>query len=329
MNHRTPLFNRRWLHILAASLFLLSWSAFASAQQALAQESTTSTAYREASVDGVRIFYREAGRKSAPHVLLLHGFGASSAMFRELIPLLAAQYHVVAPDLPGFGMTEVPSSRNYPYSFDSITKTVAAFTDHVGLDRYSVYLFDYGAPTGFRLALANPERIQAIITQNGNAYEEGLSKAWAPIQAYWKEPSVANRNALRGLLTLETTKWQYTEGVPNKEIVSPDGITAAQLAMDRPGNADIQLDLFRDYASNVALYPQFQAYFRRHQPPLLAVWGKNDPFFVPAGATAFKRDLPKAEVHLLDSGHFALETHPHEIARHILRFLAQVHAPSR
>ncbi|WP_047197936.1 alpha/beta fold hydrolase [Caldimonas brevitalea] len=272
----------------------------------------------------MRIFYREAGPTNAPHVLLLHGFGASSAMFRDLIPQLATRYHVIAPDLPGFGLTEVPAARRYRYSFASIAQTMAAFTEVVGLKRYSVYVFDYGAPTGFRMALKNPERITAIISQNGNAYEEGLSKAWAPIQAYWKEPSAANRNALRPLMTFEMTKWQYLEGVKDKSKVSPDGYTLAQVALDRPGNIEVQLDLFGDYQSNVDLYPRFQAYFRDRKPPLLAVWGRNDPFFLAAGAEAYKRDNANAEVHFYDTGHFALETHAQEIGAEVLRFLDRV-----
>ena len=284
------------------------------------------TTYGFSEVDGVRVFYRQAGPADAPVVLLLHGFGASSAMFRDLIPMLATRYRVIAPDLPGFGLTEVPVERNYRYSFSTIADTMAAFTDNLNLKRYSVYVFDYGAPTGFRLALRNPERITAIISQNGNAYVEGLSKRWSPIQAYWKDPSLANRNALRPFMTVETTKWQYLEGVPDKSTVSPDGWMLAQVAMDRPGNAEIQLDLFGDYKSNVALYPEFQSYFRAKKPPLLAVWGKNDPFFLPAGAEAFKRDNPNAEVHFYDTGHFALETNSDDIGREILRFLDRVAA---
>lgn len=283
---------------------------------------TQTVRYRTAEVDGIRVFYREAGPADGPVILLLHGFPSSSHMFRNLIPALASRYRVIAPDLPGFGETQVPEGRNYRYSFDSLAATMAAFTDAIGLNRYAIYVFDYGAPVGLRLALRNPERIAAIISQNGNAYVEGLSKDWSPIQAYWRDPSDANRQALRGFLKLETTRWQYTQGVSDPSLVSPDGWRMDQQALDRPGNAEIQLDLFGDYKSNVALYPQFQQYFRDRKPPLLAVWGKNDPFFVPAGAEAFRRDNPNAVVKFVDSGHFALETHAGEIGTEILQFLS-------
>ena len=285
--------------------------------------------YRTLEVDGVKIFYREAGLAGAPNVLLLHGFGASSAMFRQLIPLLSSQYHVVAPDLPGFGLTEVPESRKYKYSFASIANTMGLFTDKLKFDRYAVYVFDYGAPTGYRLALRNPERITAIISQNGNAYIEGLSKGWAPIQAYWKDPSEKNRNALKSFMKIDTTKWQYFEGVPDKSLVSPDGYIAAQYSMDRAGNESAQLDLFGDYQSNVALYPKFQAFFKKRHPPLLAVWGKNDPFFLPEGAEAYRRDNPNAEIHFYDSGHFVLESNGEEIGREVLSFLLKNMSPNR
>lgn len=281
--------------------------------------------YRYAEVDGVRVFYREAGPADGPQVLLLMGFGGSSYMFRDLIPKLATKYHVIAPDLPGFGLTEVPAARNYRYRFENIAATMEAFTEAVKFNRYAVYVFDYGAPTGYRLALRHPERVAAIISQNGNAYEEGLSKGWTPIQAYWKDPSDANRNALRGFMKLETTRWQYEEGTRDKSRVSPDAIMLAQQAMDAPGNVDAQLDLFGDYKSNVALYPKFHEYFRANKPPLLAVWGKNDPFFLPVGAEAYKRDNPNAEVHFVDGGHFALESNGDEIAAYILDFLGRVH----
>jgi pimeloyl-ACP methyl ester carboxylesterase len=288
--------------------------------------------YLRVQVDGVSMFYREAGDPAAPTILLLHGFPSSSHMFRDLIPRLADRYHVVAPDLPGFGFTEVPASTKYVYNFENLAKTVDAFTKILGLNRYAIYVFDYGAPVGFRLALAHPGRITAIISQNGNAYEEGLSEGWNPIQNYWKEPTATNRAALRGFLKPETTKWQYVYGVAEEARVAPESYTLDSALLARPGNDDIQLDLFLDYASNVALYPQFQAYFRAKQPPLLAVWGKNDPFFLPPGAEAFKRDDRNADVRFYDTGHFALETHAAEIAGDIREFLARTlpeHVPAK
>jgi pimeloyl-ACP methyl ester carboxylesterase len=288
--------------------------------------------YLRVQVDGVSMFYREAGDPAAPTILLLHGFPSSSHMFRDLIPRLADRYHVVAPDLPGFGFTEVPVSMKYVYNFENLAKTIDAFTNVLGLNRYAIYVFDYGAPVGFRLALAHPERITAIISQNGNAYEEGLSDGWNPIQNYWKEPTAANRAALRGFLMPETTKWQYLHGVAKEARVAPESYTLDSALLARPGNDEIQLDLFLDYASNVALYPQFQAYFRTKQPPLLATWGRNDPFFLPPGAEAFKRDDRNADVRFYDTGHFALETHAAEIAADIREFLARMlpkHAPAK
>lgn len=281
------------------------------------------TTLHRVQADGVNIFYREAGPIDAPVVLLLHGFPTSSFQYRELIPRLADKYRVIAPDLPGFGFTEVPDERNYKYSFDSLAKTVLAFTDALELKRYALYVFDYGAPTGLRLALAHPERVTAIVSQNGNAYEEGLGDAWAPIQQYWRDPTSENREALRPVLTLEGIRWQYIHGVPDSDTVAPEGYTLDAALMERPGNADIQLDLFLDYANNVKLYPAFQEYFRRSKPPLLAIWGRNDPFFIPPGAEAFKRDLPDASVQLLNAGHFALETHVEEISVAMRQFLAK------
>ena len=270
--------------------------------------------HRTVSVDGLRVFYREAGDPKAPAVLLLHGFPTSSHMFRDLIPELARRYRVIAPDLPGFGYSDAPSRADFTYSFEAIANVIDSFTTAVGLERFAIYVFDYGAPIGFRLATRHPEKITAVISQNGNAYLEGLSEGWNPIQAYWREPSDENRAALRGFLKPETTQWQYTHGEPDLERLSPDAWTLASAFLARPGNDEIQLDLFGDYQSNVALYPAFQAYLRKHRPPLLAVWGKNDPFFLPAGAEAFKRDIPSATVRFFDTGHFALETHAAEIA---------------
>lgn len=278
----------------------------------------TSISYRTATVDGTKVFYREAGSPGAAKLLLLHGFPSSSHMFRDLIPLLADRYHIVAPDLPGFGQSDKPARGN---SFDSIAETIDRFTEIVGFDRYAVYVFDYGAPTGFRLAAKHPERITAIISQNGNAYEEGLSEGWNPIQAYWRDASEENRNALRALLKPEATVWQYTHGVSDVTKVSPDGYSLDNFYLARPDAEEVQLDLFGDYKNNVALYPAFQTYFRTHKPRVLAVWGKNDPFFLPPGAEAFRRDIPDAVVKFFDTGHFALETHAAEIAAEIRDFL--------
>ena len=279
------------------------------------------THYRTAIVDGHKVFYREAGDPEAPSLLLLHGFPTSSHMFRGLIPLLADRYHVVAPDLLGFGFSDAPGRTQFKYTFDNLTKIVDAFTEAIGLKRYAIYVFDYGAPIGFRLALAHPERVTAIISQNGNAYEEGLSQGWNPIQKYWNEPTDANRAALREFLKPEATRLQYVFGVPDGTQVAPESYTLDSALLARPGNDEIQLDLFLDYASNVALYPKFQEYFRTKRPPLLAVWGKNDPFFLPPGAEAFQRDDVNAELHFYDTGHFALETHAHEIGAAVRKFL--------
>jgi pimeloyl-ACP methyl ester carboxylesterase len=280
-------------------------------------------AYRSADVDGVTVFYREAGPAHAPALVLLHGFPSSSHQFRELIPLLADRFHLVAPDLPGFGKSDMPARGDFGYTFEHLAGVIDRWTQVLGLDRFALYVFDYGAPVGFRIASRHPERVTAIISQNGNAYEEGLSDAWTPIKAYWKEPSPANREAIRVMLDPQTTVWQYTHGVPDPTRVSPDGYGLDNYYLARGGADEIQLDLFLDYASNVALYPEFQEYFRASRPPLLAVWGKNDPFFLPAGAAAFKRDIPGAEVRFLDTGHFALETHVEEIAGAIGEFLTR------
>jgi len=280
------------------------------------------TSHHFVEADGVRVFYREAGSPDAPVVLLLHGFPTSSFQYRELIPRLADRYRVIAPDLPGFGFTEVPQARGYAYTFESLARTIFAFTEALKLKRYAMYVFDYGAPTGFRLALMAPERVAAIVSQNGNAYEEGLGDAWQPIQRYWREPTLEHRNAIRGALTAEGMRHEYGVGIPNPELIKPEGYTLDAALLARPGNVDIQLDLFLDYANNVKLYPKFQEYFRKSQVPLLAVWGKFDPYFIPAGAEAFRRDLPHAVVEFLPTGHFALETHLLEVTSAMREFLA-------
>jgi pimeloyl-ACP methyl ester carboxylesterase len=281
------------------------------------------TVYREVDVDGFKIFYREAGPKGAPVLLLLHGFPSSGHMFRDLIPQLSGKFRVIAPDLPGFGQSDMPSSKEFKYTFDAIAERIDRFTEVIGLNRFAIYVFDYGAPTGFRIALKHPDRVTAIISQNGNAYAEGLSEGWNPIRAYWEDASAANREALRAFLKPETTLWQYTHGVPDTTLVSPDGYSLDNYYLARPGADDVQLDLFGDYKSNVALYPKFQEYFRTKKPPLLAIWGRNDPFFLPPGAEAYKRDIPTAEVVFLDTGHFAAETHSTEIAEAISTFLSK------
>jgi pimeloyl-ACP methyl ester carboxylesterase len=281
--------------------------------------------FRRIEADGVQVFYREAGPANGPAVLLLHGFPSSSHMYRELIPRLATRYRVIAPDLPGFGFTEVPKAREYAYTFDALAATMNAFVEALELQHYALYVFDYGAPTGFRLAMAHPERVTAIVSQNGNAYEDGLGDAWDPIRTYWATPSAENREVVRkSVLNLEGTKFQYLHGVARPEDVAPESYMLDQALLERPGQTDIQLDLFLNYASNVKSYPKFQEYFRSAKPPLLAIWGKNDPFFVPPGAEAFRRDNPNARVQFLDTGHFALETHANEIASAMLEFLEPV-----
>ena len=279
--------------------------------------------YRAVDVGGLKISYREAGGPDAPTLLLLHGFPTAGHMFRDLIPLLAESFHLIAPDLPGFGQSGLPAREAFKYSFENLANVIDGFTDVVGLKKFAIYIFDYGAPVGLRIALKHPERIAAIVSQNGNAYEEGLSEGWNPIRAYWEAPSQSNRDQLRTFLKPETTAWQYTHGVPDATRVSPDGFTLDNFYLARPGADEAQLDLFGDYKTNVALYPTFQKYFRDHKPPLLAVWGKNDPFFLSAGADAFKRDIPGAVVRFYDTGHFALETHVSEIAAAIREFLTR------
>jgi pimeloyl-ACP methyl ester carboxylesterase len=278
--------------------------------------------FRKVDVDGIKVFYRESGPKDAPAILLLHGFPTASHMFRDLIPQLADRFRLIAPDLPGFGQSDMPTRNAFTYTFENIANVIDRFTEVIGLRRFAMYVFDYGAPVGFRLAVRHPDRVTALISQNGNAYEEGLSAGWNPIRAYWQEASEVNREALRSFLAPETTRWQYTQGVPDVTAVSPDGYSLDNFYLARPGADEIQLDLFGDYKSNVALYPTFQNYFRTHKPRFLAVWGKNDPFFLAAGAEAFRRDIPGATVHFFDTGHFALETHATEIAAMIRDFFA-------
>ncbi|WP_238084381.1 alpha/beta fold hydrolase [Pseudescherichia vulneris] len=277
--------------------------------------------YRYKQTGNVNVFYREAGDPASPVLLMLHGFAGSSFMFRDLISQLADRYHLIAPDLPAFGFTEAPARGEYAYTFDQLAETIDLFTEELGLDSYALMVHDYGAPVGWRLALSHPQRVTAIISQNGNAYEEGLGEAWAPIQKYWADPTSGNRSALRDFPTPTSIKWQYLEGVTDPSLVSPDGYSLEGMQVSRPGNAEIQLDLLLDYASNVKMYPLFQGYFREYQPPLLAVWGKHDPFFMAAGAEAWKRDIPKAEINFYDTGHFALETHAKEIGDDVRKFL--------
>jgi len=279
--------------------------------------------YRAATIDGVKIFYREAGPADGPVVLLLHGFPTSSHMFRNLIPLLADGYHVIAPDYPGFGQSEAPDPQKFAYTFGHLAEIVDALVAQLGAKSYAMYVMDYGAPVGYRLAVKHPERVTALIVQNGNAYVEGLREFWDPIKAYWADPSKQRREALAGLLTLETTKFQYTDGVEDISRISPDNWVVDQTLLDRPGNREIQLDLLRDYGTNVPLYPQFQAFFRDRKPPTLIVWGKNDKIFPETGAHPYLRDLPEAEMHILDTGHFALEDKLDVMAPLIREFLGK------
>jgi pimeloyl-ACP methyl ester carboxylesterase len=288
----------------------------------------TAIRYRTINIDGVKVFYREAGAEDSPALLLLHGFPTASHMFRELIPLLADRFRLIAPDLPGFGQSDIPARDSFPYTFDNLARVIDQFTEQVGLWQFAIYIFDYGAPVGLRIALKHPERVTAIVSQNGNAYEEGLSAGWNSLREYWQNPTKEGRDALRSAFTPETTLYQYRQGVKDGALVSPDGPALDNFYLARPGAHEVQLDLFLDYATNVALYPRFQNYFREHKPPILAVWGRNDPYFVPAGAAAFKRDVPDAQVHLFDTGHFALETHVAEIAGTIRNFLDSVSKPA-
>ena len=299
---------------------LFATAALATALSANAAPVPVQVHYKTIDIQGVQVFYREAGSPDVPAVLLLHGFGASSHMFRELIPQLAAKYHVIAPDLPGFGQTSVKPGIQFNYTFDTLTSVIDALTVAKGMDRYAMYVFDYGAPVGWRLAVNNPHKVTALVSQNGNAYEEGLSAGWADMRKAWAEPSAANRESLRRFNTADMIKWQYMEGVRDASLIAPESYQLAHAAIERIG-VEAQMDLLLDYGQNVKQYAQLHAYFRRHQPPTLAIWGNKDPFFTPAGAEAFKRDNPKAEVRFLDTGHFALETHGKEIAAAMLEFL--------
>ncbi|REA64454.1 alpha/beta hydrolase [Dyadobacter luteus] len=280
-----------------------------------------SVRYLNVQVNRLNLFYREAGAPDAPTLLLLHGYPTSSHMFRNLIPILSKQYHVIAPDLPGFGYSDAPSNKDFNYTFDNLAATMQAFIDTLGLKRFAVYVFDYGAPVGLRLAMANPEKITGIISQNGNAYQEGLSGEWNPIRKYWADPSQPNRESLRDFVSKDATWFQYHQGVPDQSLIAPETYTLDQHFLDRPGNIDIQLDLVRDYKTNVELYPKFHQYFRQYHPKFLLVWGDKDPYFLPAGAEAYKKDLPDAALKFYDTGHFALETHVVEIGREILDFM--------
>ncbi|MET0552023.1 MAG: alpha/beta hydrolase [Vicinamibacteria bacterium] len=305
----------------ARGLVLLGALAVAGAAQGAEGTTRPRTAHRTVEVDGLSIFYREAGPQDAPTILLLHGFPSSSRMFRDLIPALADRFHVVAPDYPGFGQSSMPPLADFDYSFDRLAGVMERFTERLGLSRYSLYVQDYGAPVGFRLAVRHPERVQALVIQNGNAYDEGLREFWDPLKAYWRDPSDAHRAALAQSLELPATRWQYTHGARRPELVSPDNWLVDQYLLDRPGNKAIQLQLFYSYGSNPPLYPQWQEYFRRHQPPTLIVWGRNDPIFPPEGAHPYRRDLKDVELHLLETGHFALEEDGDEIARLMRAFL--------
>lgn len=319
---------RTTLLLTAATLALAGAPALAQSTAAAAAAATSAAEasqirYRTATVDGVKMFYREAGPKDAPTLLLLHGFPTSSQMFRDLIPRLADRYHVVAPDYPGYGHSDAPDHKSFAYTFDHYARLVGKLTEQIGVDRYALYVMDYGAPVGFRIATAHPERVTALIVQNGNAYEEGIAGFWDPIKAYWRTGGAKEREGIRWLTSRKATDWQYSNGVKDMTLVDPDAATVDQALLDRPGNQEIQLDLFYDYRTNLPLYPQWQAWFRRAKPPTLVVWGKNDDIFVAAGAAPYARDIPDAEVHMLDTGHFALETHGPEIAGLIRDFMGR------
>jgi pimeloyl-ACP methyl ester carboxylesterase len=321
-------FANAWIFVSSLVLALAAHNVQASpppANEASNVATTAAVSYRTVKVDGLNIFYREAGPKNAPAIVLLHGFPTSSQMFRNLIPRLADRYHLIAPDYPGYGQSDMPPMEKFQYSFDNLARVIDKFTEAIDVKKFALYVQDYGAPIGYRIAAAHPERITAIVVQNGNAYDEGLDNDfWKPIKAYWKEPkSKEKRDAIRNLVTYEATRWQYMTGAKNPELVSPDGAAHDQYLLDRKGNDEIQLDLFLSYGSNPPLYPSWQAYFRRHQPPMLIVWGKNDQIFPPAGAEPYKRDLKTLEFHLLDAGHFALETNGDEIAGLMRDFLGK------
>jgi pimeloyl-ACP methyl ester carboxylesterase len=309
---------------LALSLTLSLAAITISSQQAFSEPAqVTQTQHKSVKVNGLDIFYREAGPASAPTVLLLHGFPTSSQMFRNLIPALSDRYHVIAPDYPGFGNSSMPAVDKFDYSFDNLANVIEGFTQKLGLKKYSIYLMDYGAPIGFRLAAKHPERVESLIVQNGNAYEDGLRDFWKPFRAYWKDRNAETAKPLAGFLNIGVTKWQYTHGTRNPETISPDAWTVDQYFLDRPGNKDIQLELFYSYGTNPPLYPAWQAYFRKHQPPTLIVWGKNDKIFPAEGAHPYKRDLKNVDFHLLDTGHFALEEDGGTIASLIRKFLGK------
>ncbi len=318
---------RSFKNILSAGLLALTVSmpvattSPAHAVDARAAVQVEQVSFRSETIDGLKIAYREAGDPARPTVLLLHGFPTSSHMFRNLIPELAAKYHVIAPDFPGFGASDMPQAKDFEYSFAKIAEMMTTLLDRKKVDRYSVYLMDYGAPVGFRMYAKNPERVSGFIIQNGNAYEEGLREFWNPIKAYWADPSAENGDKLRGFLTLDATRWQFTHGTKNPEAISPDNYWHVQYLLDRKGNQEVQLELFLDYGTNVAEYPKWQALFRKHQTPALLMWGKNDPIFPADGAHPYKRDLQNLEFHLLDTGHFALEEYGPQIAGRMIDFL--------
>jgi pimeloyl-ACP methyl ester carboxylesterase len=309
--------------LVALMLGLVSATLLMAQEGDKSKENTNAVTYKTEKIDGLDIFYREAGPKDAPTVLLLHGFPTSSHMFRNLIPELADKYHVIAPDYPGYGNSSMPSVDEFEYTFDNMATVIDKLLQKMGVETYSLYLMDYGAPVGFRLATRHPERVESLIIQNGNAYDEGLREFWKPLKAYWKEQSPENVEALKGLLTIDATKWQYTHGVRNTHQISPDNWGHVQPLLDREGNQAIQLAMFLDYGSNPARYPKWQAYLRQHQPPTLIVWGKNDHIFPAEGAHPYKRDLKDLEFHLLDTGHFALEEDGDVIAKHIRDFLGK------